>query len=136
MTGLNVETRAQYAAGMESDFNTAQADNIIARQARLAEAMRGLFFRQLKLINAVMIELPLGWMSADAEPAKVSYGPPSATQSMMSDDSAPSFGPTEPIVDPDPPGAAVAPMPQREASPFAAAKARRKGKMTPKNTVS
>ncbi|MGB8278037.1 MAG: hypothetical protein WCF20_08950 [Methylovirgula sp.] len=50
-----------------AELDTAGYDDLTARQVRLAEAMCEIFFRQLKLINAAMIELPLGWLRAETE---------------------------------------------------------------------
>lgn len=68
MTRLNSNAPAPLrlvSGGAELD--TAGYDDLTARQVRLAEAMCEIFFRQLKLINAAMIELPLGWLRTETE---------------------------------------------------------------------
>lgn len=68
MTAMDMNAPApQYAAGMVAELDTTLPDDLAARRARLAEAICQTFFCQLKLINAMMIELPLGWFAARAE---------------------------------------------------------------------
>lgn len=74
MTGLDANGYAPLcAAGMVAHFD-ASPDDLAARQVRLAQAMFETFFRQLKLINAVMTELPFGWLRAEAEQASEPTG--------------------------------------------------------------
>ncbi len=53
------------------ELDTNPFADLAARQFRLVEAMCETFFRQLKLINTVMIELPLLWVSTPAMPEHV-----------------------------------------------------------------
>ena len=69
MTSLNVNAPTHLRViGMTAEREAAHPDDLAARQSRLTAAMCQTFFRQLKLINAIMIELPLGWFAARAEP--------------------------------------------------------------------
>jgi hypothetical protein len=132
---LNAPKQA-FASGIEAELSTAQFENIGARQTRLTEAMFEIFFRQIKLINAVTIELPLGWLRGEAAPAKASHESVAAPQSASALLSPPPPTPFPPMANLDPPAAAVPPMPQREASQFAKAKAGRKNKTGPKHIIS
>ena len=53
------------------ELDTNPFADLAARQFRVVEAMCETFFRQLKLINTVMVELPLLWFSTPATPAHV-----------------------------------------------------------------
>ncbi len=68
MTRLNSNAPAPLrVVSRVAELDTAGYDDLAARQVRLAEAMYEIFFWQLKLINAAMIELPLGWLRVESE---------------------------------------------------------------------
>lgn len=133
MTGLDMNAPAPLgAAGTVAELDTPHPDDLAARQARLAKAMCQTFFHQLKLINAVMIELPLGWFVARTvretmpdEPAKlcettvIELAPAPTIEST----------PTPMPVPTDPWGKEDAPVPRIEASEMLPARRKlRKGK--------
>ncbi len=79
MTRLNSNTPAPLrTAGMPRELDAAGFDDLAARQARLAEAMRETFFRQLKFFNTMMVDLPLGWLRADPQQVQVQSALPKA----------------------------------------------------------
>ncbi|TAL80673.1 MAG: hypothetical protein EPN75_06525, partial [Beijerinckiaceae bacterium] len=61
------------AAGLEIGFGAARQQNIAAMQAQFAQSMCEIFFQQIRLINAMTVELPLGWISGGAEIAAASH---------------------------------------------------------------
>ncbi|HEY5225890.1 MAG TPA: hypothetical protein VIJ06_03785 [Methylovirgula sp.] len=138
MTGLDLNARMQTrTVGADSDFETSLPENISVRQTRLAEAMCEIFFRQIKLVNAVTIELPLGWLRGAAEPALASHEAVAEPQPVVSALlSPPPSRPFPPMANLDPVDHVGAPMPHHEAPQFAEAKARRKNKANRKHPVS
>lgn len=77
MTPLN-STASSPGTSIIADIDMAAdnmaADDIGRRQHRLAEAICANFFQQLKLLNRMMVELPLGWVLADSAPARPATG--------------------------------------------------------------
>jgi hypothetical protein len=125
--GLDSAAQALHAAEMDIGFGAARQQNIAAMQTQLAQSMREIFFRQMRLINAMTVELPLGWISGGADAATDSHGSLEETQSKR--DSflpSPSFETIPPTTEFEEHNRDLAPSTQSDVAPVVQSKALRK----------
>ena len=126
---LDSNEQALRAAEMEMGFGAARQQTIATMQTEIAQSMREIFFQQMRLINAMTVELPLGWISGGAEAAAASHGPSDEAQSKT--DSfllSPSFEAIPPMTDFEQRDTATIPSAQSKVAPIAQSKALRKNK--------
>ncbi len=117
------------AAGLEIGFGAARQQNIAAMQAQFAQSMCEIFFQQIRLINAMTVELPLGWISGGAEIAAASHDLPDEAQSNADSFlSSPSFEAIPSMMDSEQSDHDLAPSTQSEVAPVVQSKALRKNK--------
>ena len=135
--GLDSTVHALSAAEMEMGFGGARQQNIAAMQTEIAQSMREIFFQQMRLINAMTVELPLGWISGGAEAATASHEPSNEAQSKTGSFlSSPSFEAIPPMTDSEPRECDLAPSPPSKVAPIAQSRALRKNKANRRKSLS
>lgn len=135
--GLESTAQTLHAAEMEIGFGAARQQNIAAMQTQLAQSMREIFFQQMRLINAMTVELSLGWISGGAEIATASHGPSAETQSKTDSFlSPPSSEAILPMTDSEQRDAAIIPSAQSKVAPIAQSKALRKNRANRRKSLS
>jgi hypothetical protein len=132
---MGLDSTAQ--ADLEMRLPTARQQTIAFMQTRLAQSMREIFFRQIRLINAMTVELPLGWISGGAKSATDSHGssdePRAEANGFLA---SPSLNATPSMTVSERLNQDLTPSPQSEAAPVAQSKALRKNKGNRRKSLS
>lgn len=129
---MGLDSTAQ--TDLEMRLPTARQQNTAFMQTRLAQSMREIFFQQIRLINAMTVELPLGWISGGAKPTTDSHGSSNEPRAEANGFLAsPSF---DAMTDSEKSDRDSAPPPQSKVVPVAQSKALRKNKANRRKSLS